>query len=289
MFISAVPGREAFFSDSERQHLSAKRSDEEQSIGGDNSIEVDFDDDGSLAFFHEIAQVGESMAGGELLVKLDWKSGCRAGVAVQVVTRAWSALSKAMAVGSFEAAYSPYVLYSGRRPMLQVLKSRSAGLSLLSQRESFDGMHGAVSSREKTDGAVWGRTETVDSAMRLLTLKFFKHLHNFLGMKTLFSLQDEKLLELSAVEQFNWTGAKLLLVFASLEDEITRPLQIERLCGPPSEVVERDDEGNVVGCKAACEATLCLKKGPSLVYGGKGPGVQVGKELVSKKRGGSHR
>lgn len=125
--------------------------------------------------------------------------------------------------------------------------------------------------------------------MRLLTLKLFKHPHGLLGNTNSLALENDKPLEWSAAEEFNFTGAGLLLVFASLEDEITRPLQIERPCRPPPEAVELDDEGYVVGGKAACRATLCLKKGPSLVYGGRQPGVQVGKESVSTKRGGRYR
>lgn len=49
-----------------------------------------------------------------------------------------------------------------------------------------------------------------------------------------------------------------------------------------AEVAELDDEGNVMSGEALSVIELCLKKGPSFVYGGVEPPVSNAKEMGSK-------
>lgn len=74
--------------------------------------------------FHRILYMKESMSDGGLHAKMQGKTGCRIGVAVQIMTRAWIALSKSIGLGSFQTGYAPYSLYERRTAALQVLKSR---------------------------------------------------------------------------------------------------------------------------------------------------------------------
>lgn len=50
------------------------------------------------------------MADGGLHAKLLWRKVCRVEAVVQVSNGAWSALSKSIALSSFQTAYTPYLL-----------------------------------------------------------------------------------------------------------------------------------------------------------------------------------
>lgn len=86
--------------------------------------------------------------------------------------------------------------------MLQTLKEREECFSTFSQQESFDSVEGLVTSEEEIDKAAWKRSESAHHVMCLLTLRFFKDLHGFLGKNPLYASENDKIFEWSAVEQF---------------------------------------------------------------------------------------
>lgn len=89
-------------------------------------------------------------------------------------------------------------------------------------------MKDLVSAEKEVDKAAWKRSESKNHAMRLLTVEFFKYLHALLGSNVLYALENEKLLQWSAVEQFYFTASVLQPVIASSKDGTARPLQNRR-------------------------------------------------------------
>lgn len=178
---------------------------------------------------------------------------------MQVVTRAWSAMSTFIGVGRFQTAYSLYFLFKRRMATLQLLKSRKDGFLFLPQREPSGGVDGAVDTEEEVDKAVWERSGAVNQAMRLLTVEFFKSLHGLLGNNALYALDDERLFECTTMQQFCFTASALSLGLAGLGDEIANPLRVELPAGSCAKVVELDDDGNVKGAEASSGVGLCLE------------------------------
>lgn len=62
--------------------------------------------------------------------------------------------------------------------------------------------------------------------MSLLTMKVFEYLHCLLENNALYVIEDDRLVEWSAVQQFWFTAPALPLMFAALGDEIAHPFQI---------------------------------------------------------------
>lgn len=61
--------------------------------------------------------------------------------------------------------------------------------------------------------------------MRVWMLQLFKLLHGFLRTSVLYGLYCAKLLEWSAVQQFNSRASALPLEFATFEIEVNQPLK----------------------------------------------------------------
>lgn len=78
----------------------------------------------ALLVFHGITHVNECAADGLLHVKMQWKMCCRIRAAMQIVTRAYSTLSKSVGLGSFQTAFSPCLLYEASTAIVHVLKSQ---------------------------------------------------------------------------------------------------------------------------------------------------------------------
>lgn len=104
-------------------------------------------------------------------------------MAVQLVTKARTALPKSIGLEIFQIAYWPYLLYHSRKALLQVLMSCSDEVSPRSQRQSADGVEGLRTAGEEMGKAAWERSEAVASAVRLLASQFFSHLHALLCIK----------------------------------------------------------------------------------------------------------
>lgn len=118
----------------------------------------------ALFLFHKLAHVRGGMGNRRLLERVQWMKDDCSRVAGQAVTRVWSTSSKFTGLGIFQTAYSPYSMYERRVAMLQVLKTREDGFLPPSQRESFDGVGGAVSSEAKVDKAACERFGPGDHA-----------------------------------------------------------------------------------------------------------------------------
>lgn len=146
----------------------------------------------ALLLFHGFAHVSERMARGWLHARLSRKMGCRIGVGIQAVTKAWSALLTAIEITNFHAAYSSYFLCSERKAMLQVLKSRSNVFLPLSQGEPIGKVNSPVSICREGLETAWVRMESMDCATPLPNLEFFKHLHALLENNSLYMLENEK-------------------------------------------------------------------------------------------------
>lgn len=90
----------------------------------------------ALRLFQDFGNARNPMQKRRLWADLHWEARSPARVTVRFVTRAWRALTKSAALGSFESAYSTSFVYDGRMALLQVMKSRSGGFSPLSQHIS---------------------------------------------------------------------------------------------------------------------------------------------------------
>lgn len=77
--------------------------------------------------------------------------------------------------------------------MLQILKSKKGGFSPRLQEKSFDVTSSVVNSEDNAQIAAQELSKIVESAMRLLTLEFFKQLHGVLGSNTWYALKDRTL------------------------------------------------------------------------------------------------
>lgn len=86
----------------------------------------------SLHLFHRTAYANECMADRRLHAKMQWKTAERIGIAVQAVTRARSALSESVRLGSIQTACLQYFVYERRLLMLRIKKSQQSDFSSLS-------------------------------------------------------------------------------------------------------------------------------------------------------------
>lgn len=107
----------------------------------------------ALLFFYGITNVSEDMANKWLHAKMQWKSCCCAGDAVQVVNRARNALSRSIKVGRLQTAYWHYIMYENKTALIQAQKSRKDVFSPLFQQESCDGVGGPVNREQKLEEA----------------------------------------------------------------------------------------------------------------------------------------
>lgn len=110
---------------------------------------------------------------------------------------------------------------------LQVLKSRKYDTSPFSQQKTFAGVNGLLRGEQKADETALKRSEAPHYAMRLPTLKLFKHLHGLPANNILCTPEDDKLLEYSAVQQFFLAALALPLLFTVLARETAQPSQLE--------------------------------------------------------------
>lgn len=119
-------------------------------------------------FSHGLVQIIARRDDRRLHVKVQWIAGCGIGVALRVVTRAWSTSSKSIGLGSVRNVYLLYLLYGGRMTMLQVLESREDGLSPLPRLVLSSGVGRLVSDKEEADKTACEHSEPADQAVRLL-------------------------------------------------------------------------------------------------------------------------
>lgn len=202
-----------------------------------------------------------------LHAKTHWKTGSRIEVAVQLMKRAWGALSKPGGLGSSQTVYGPYFLYDNRMASLQALLSCSNSFPSRSQRASLREVSGLVATEERVDRAARERSEADDHAMRLLTSQFFSYLHALLVNSSLYSLDHDRLLEWNTVEMLQCTAPAFIFVFASLSHEIAQAVLIERPAVERQRVIDLGDEGNAVSPPASSgNVGLFLEDWRPLVY-----------------------
>lgn len=120
-------------------------------------------------------------------------------------------------------------------------------------------------SEKEVDKTAWMNSGTEDCAVRLLTVKFFKQLQGLPENITMYAMEDDKLFEWSAVHWFSLTAPALLLLFATFEDEVGHPLQIDRRALSLAEIVKLDDVEVVVLGETSPGVALCREENPSFV------------------------
>lgn len=102
--------------------------------------------------------------------------------------------------------------------------SHSAYFSPVSERSSPDGVGHAVKTEGVVHKAAWELSAAVDYAVPLLTLLLFSHSHAPLGSSSLYTLEDENVLERSAVRPFQLAATVLRFVFLAPYDGAVQPL-----------------------------------------------------------------
>lgn len=149
----------------------------------------------TLPHFHGTGYENNCLQDDRLHAKLHWKMRNRLEVAVHLVRKAGSALSKSIGLENFQTAYFFYIIYDSRTALPHVLVSRRDIFSPRSQRECLSGVQRPVNRQEEVNKAVWKRSGVLDRAMRLLTLQLFSNLHALLGRNSLYTLDEDKLVE----------------------------------------------------------------------------------------------
>lgn len=86
----------------------------------------------ALLHFDGTAYVNTCLQKRLLHAKLHWKSRSQIAVAVQLVTTAWSALSRSIGLEDLQIAYWTYFIYGSRTALLQDLLQHSDCFSLRS-------------------------------------------------------------------------------------------------------------------------------------------------------------
>lgn len=137
-------------------------------------------------------------------------------------------------------------MYDTIMALLHAVESRSGGLFPYSQRESLDGMEQPVTAENEANEAGRERSGALDHVVRLLTPQFFSHLHAIPASKSMYSLDDEKPLNLNTLKLLQFTVPASSLVLASLSRKVVQPVRTERPAVERARVIERDDERNVV-------------------------------------------
>lgn len=103
--------------------------------------------------------------------------------------------------------------------------------------------------------------------MRLLALQFFSYRRDFLGIVTLYTLENDKPLKWSAMKQPQLTVCASPLVFASLLHKLFQPLHIKLPAVECARMVELNEEWNAVPTAATLtRAGHSLEKHRPLVY-----------------------
>lgn len=195
------------------------------------------------------------------------ENGSQTRVGVQFVTRACSALTKSVRLGSSEPAYSPCFIYDGWTPLLHVVMSRSDNFSPVSQRTSLDGMRHSVKTEAKVGKAAWERSVAANHVIGLLNLYVISDLHALLGTESLYTLDDHELSEWSAVALLQFIAPALCSVCILLLSEVVHPLQMKKSAEERPKMIDLDDEGNAVSRSAtATEVELCAEEHRSLMY-----------------------
>lgn len=111
-------------------------------------------------------------------------------MAVQLVTRVWSALSKSVSLEYSGIFDCHYFIYNGRTVLRHVKMSRTNGFSPVSQLKSLDGVRHSLKAEEDGRKAEWERSLAVDYGPRLLTSQFFSRLLPLLGNNILCTLDS---------------------------------------------------------------------------------------------------
>lgn len=135
----------------------------------------------TLRLFYGIGYVSSCVHDRRLHAKLHLKTNSQTGVAVQLMTRAWSVLAKSFGWGNVLAAYYFYFIYDGKKALLIVMMSRGDGSSSVLQRTLRIVVGRTVKTEVKVDRAAWRPFVALNHAMRLLRLQFFSHFHALLG------------------------------------------------------------------------------------------------------------
>lgn len=76
-----------------------------------------------------------------------------------------------------------------------------------------------VTTEEEADKAAWEHSGALSHAVHLLTLQYFSHVHALPSSRILYTIDNDRLLELDAVKQLQPTASTIPVVsaFVSLE------------------------------------------------------------------------
>lgn len=105
----------------------------------------------ALLLFQGIAYVSSCMQKPHRHANLHLKAGSRTGVAVQLVTRTWSALKNSIGLRNSKTAHFPYFISDGRTALLHVTMARRDGFSIGTQDTSLNGVEHPVKKRTEVD------------------------------------------------------------------------------------------------------------------------------------------
>ena len=112
----------------------------------------------------------------------------RLGHAVQVVVRAWDMLARSLRFGTAYEMLFPYILFDIREGSFRALPSRADGYAPSTHSRSF-----RLGDRTNADtpSAITGRTDGVDSGLRLLASHFVSDMKSKVANEALFAQADE--------------------------------------------------------------------------------------------------
>lgn len=168
-------------------------------------------------------------------------------MAAQLLTRAWSALSKCNGLGNFQTTYGSCFIYDSPEASLHILMSCSDDFEPFSQQKSPYGVERRVETTKVEVACVaWERTGSLDHAMRRLTLPPFSHLHTLLG-----NIVSKPLKMKSCCSAMRSDSCRVPLgffpaVFLLLSHEVAEALHIQQPAVERPRVIELNNKENAV-------------------------------------------
>lgn len=188
-------------------------------------------------------------------------------MAVQLMTRTWSFLSKSAGLETFQTSCSPYLVYSKNKDLLHVVVSSTVRFSFRSQLEPLCLVESSVNSDEKVEEAAWERPETPDQATGLLAFQFLSHLHALFAHKSLYTLNGDKLLRWKVVKQLQITAPTFPLVIASILHDVIQPSKSQLSAAKRPRMMKLAGKKSVVSSPAtSAEIELWLEIHQPLMY-----------------------
>lgn len=155
------------------------------------------------------------------------KTECRTWMATQLFERAWNTLSKPIGLESVLTVNRPYIIYDSTKISLYATIPHCNEFPFRSQRESFDAVESLGTTEEEVYETARKRPETVDPAVRLLSLNLCIQLHAAYCSTCLYLLDEDEPQERNAGRQTPRTGPAHPLLPAVHSHELNQPSHVE--------------------------------------------------------------